>query len=134
MYTRRTAPSRRSSAHSTSSASPSSSPTSQRPRLLRSSVTEPSITPLSSNDVQASRLSHRSPHTAADLLHKMAYYQPGTYEAEAIKSEPMTIENRVACVENSTPEGSFNGCYFSFPSFENWESTQEESEKTDGNP
>jgi hypothetical protein len=39
----------------------------------------------------------------------MAYYQHGTYDTEAIKSEPINIESRAACEEITTPEGSFNG-------------------------
>ncbi|KFH46240.1 hypothetical protein ACRE_028690 [Hapsidospora chrysogenum ATCC 11550] len=122
-----TSPSRRGSNTSTSSR--------QRPRLLRSSATQASVT--ASNEIQAALVSPNSPHTAAALLSKVAYF-PHTCDLGAPMaeppshrvSEPIAIQHenqeRSISTEMSTPDDSVSGSYISFPNFDEWESPKEE--------
>ena len=58
-----------------------------RPRLLRSSATQASVT--ASNEIQASLVSPNSPHTATDLLNKVAYMPPSSCDlGQPMASEP----------------------------------------------
>ena len=66
-------------AHRRDSSSSSSSNTNSnrtRPRLLRSSATEPSIT--ASNAISGSFAGPGSPHRATDLLNRVAVYSPSS--------------------------------------------------------
>ncbi|VUC21869.1 unnamed protein product [Clonostachys rosea] len=116
---------------------PHSSNRQQRPRLLRSTATEPSIT--ASNSFQASLVSPSSPQRATDLLN--AIYPSSTpcgMSSESIvhHSQPVTIIDRDNRGETDSAEMSrlssslsLSDCYFSFPSFDNWESPKAEGEK-----
>lgn len=118
--------------------STTSSPRSQRPRLLRSSATTPAVT-ASSSEIQASLVAPNSPHTAADLLNKMAYVPASYYlpqTAREQRSEPVNIERERSSSAEEYPgytlgDSVEDGCYFSFPNFDNWESQEgkQESEK-----
>lgn len=119
-------------------ASAGSSPRSQRPRLLRSSATTPAIT-ASSSEIQASLVSPNSPHTAADLLNKMAYVPSSYYLGQTVQQQqerseatcqPIDFEReRSGSTESYTPGNSVDeGSYFSFPNFDNWESSEEKHE------
>ncbi|KAK7220123.1 hypothetical protein V2G26_008126 [Clonostachys chloroleuca] len=111
----------------------------QRPRLLRSTATEPSIT--ASNSFQASLVSPSSPQRASDLLSKVAIYPSSTpcgmgSESLVHHSQPVTIIDRDNRGETDSAEISrlsssisLSDCYFSFPSFDNWESPKAEGEK-----
>lgn len=91
----------------------------QRPRLLRSSATQPSVT--ASNEMKASLVSPNSPHSAADLLNKVAYIPPSCDLGQPLASEPTShrvsdpfeIErenrHRSSSTELSTPDNSVSG-------------------------
>ena len=90
----------------------------QRPILLRSSATQPSVT--ASDEIQASLVSPRTARRAADLLSKVADYS-GPYETADVgspshshqASEAIMIQsNRVPSSTTttlSTPTSSLNG-------------------------
>ena len=120
----------------------------QRPRLLRSSATEPSITV--SNATGTSFAGPESPHRATDLLSRVAVYSPSpepasTPAAIPRHSGPMSIcrdhrehspssspgsqsvamsdsPSGMICrfITNSPQTDNIKGYYFSFPSFEEW--------------
>ncbi|KAH7189194.1 uncharacterized protein B0J16DRAFT_383061 [Fusarium flagelliforme] len=103
----------------------------QRPRLLRSSATEPSITV--SNATGNSFAGPESPHRATDLLNRVAVYSPSpepasTPAAIPRHSGPMSIcrDHREHSPSSSPGSQSVvmsdspSGYYFSFPSFEEW--------------
>ncbi|CAG1983578.1 unnamed protein product [Fusarium graminearum] len=120
-----------------------------RPRLLRSSATEPSITV--SNATGNSFAGPESPHRATDLLNRVAVYSPSPEQASTPAAiprhnRPMSIcrdhhehspsssPGSQSAVMSDSPSGmlprlltsgitqtNFNqGYYFSFPSFEEW--------------
>jgi hypothetical protein len=119
---------------SSSSSSTSSSPrsTSQRPRLLRSSATTPAIT-ASSSEIQGSVISPNSPHTAAEMLNRMApsYYMSSHHQHHHHQQryhQAVDIERqRSVSAESfaSTPGNSLDDGYFSFPEFDVWEREEE---------
>lgn len=88
----------------------------------------------SSSEIQASLVSPNSPHSAADLLNKMAYvpssYYLGQTSQDEQTSEPVSIEReRSGSAESYSPENSVeDGSYFSFPNFDNWESPEGKQE------
>ncbi|KAF7562584.1 hypothetical protein G7046_g1548 [Stylonectria norvegica] len=67
----------------------------QRPRLLRSSATEPSIT--TSNAIRGSLACSSSPQKATDLLNRVAVYAPPSGELEH-SSAPMPVPRQVDAI------------------------------------
>ncbi|KAH7152546.1 hypothetical protein B0J13DRAFT_267382 [Dactylonectria estremocensis] len=102
----------------------------QRPRLLRSSATEPSIT--TSNAIRGPLASSSSPQKATDLLSRVAVYTPTHNHLEhssAPESIPRQVEAIVICRDSEASPRSCqdvvlvdspSGYYFSFPSFDDW--------------
>ncbi|CAM1508534.1 Fc.00g053820.m01.CDS01 [Cosmosporella sp. VM-42] len=104
----------------------------QRPRLLRSSATEPSIT--TSNAIRGPMGSSNSPQKATDILSRVAVYSPPPGDLErSTTPEPVSrrqVEAIAICREDheQSPTSSQDvvlvdspsGYYFSFPSFDNW--------------
>lgn len=120
----------------------------QRPRLLRSSATEPSITV--SNATGNSFAGPESPHRATDILNRVAVYSPSPEQASTPAAIPRHTGPMSICRDHrehspssspgsqsvamsDSPSGMiynfvFNqsqtninqGYYFSFPSFEEW--------------
>ncbi|KAH7251613.1 hypothetical protein BKA59DRAFT_472355 [Fusarium tricinctum] len=76
---------------SSSSSQSQNSTTRQRPRLLRSSATEPSIT--ASNAIRGSFAGPGSPHKATDLLNRVAVYSPSPEQATPVSrhAQPISI-------------------------------------------
>ncbi|KAF9777000.1 hypothetical protein IL306_004743 [Fusarium sp. DS 682] len=127
-------------AHRRDSSSSSSSHTNSnrtRPRLLRSSATEPSIT--ASNAISGSFAGPGSPHRATDLLNRVAVYSPSPEQASTTGSvsrhaEPISIcrDDREHSPSSSPGSQSVvmvdspSGYYFSFPSFEEWNRDKQE--------
>ncbi|CEI39618.1 hypothetical protein FSHL1_001555 [Fusarium sambucinum] len=102
-----------------------------RPRLLRSSATEPSITV--SNATGNSFAGPESPHRATDLLNRVAVYSPSPEQASTPAAIPRHAGPMSICRDHrehspsSSPgsqsavmSDSPSGYYFSFPSFEEW--------------
>ncbi|KAF7544976.1 hypothetical protein G7Z17_g9543 [Cylindrodendrum hubeiense] len=103
----------------------------QRPRLLRSSATEPSIT--ASNAIRGPLASSSSPQKATDLLSRVAVYSP-THNHLEHSSAPESISHQVDAIvicrgdSEASPTScqdvvlvdSPSGYYFSFPSFDDW--------------
>jgi hypothetical protein len=102
-----------------------------RPRLLRSSATEPSITV--SNATGNSFAGPESPHRATDLLNRVAVYSPSPEQASTPAAIPRHARPMSICRDHrehspsSSPgsqsavmSDSPSGYYFSFPSFEEW--------------
>lgn len=119
----------------------SHSMTRQRPRLLRSSATEPSIT--ASNAIRGHLSCSSSPQKATDLLSRVAVYSPPTSELER-PSTPDRVSQQVEAIaicrdsHEQSPTGSQDvvlvdspseGYYFSFPSFDNWNRDKQEPDK-----
>lgn len=129
----------------------------QRPRLLRSSATQPSIT--ASNAIRAPMCSSSSPQKATDLLSRVVVYSPppGHLEqASAPVPVPRQVEGMVICRDDheqssptsgqdivlvDSPSGASrcrrlrvrrvnaqSGYYFSFPSFDDWNQDKPEIE------
>ncbi|KAF4986210.1 hypothetical protein FGRMN_10946 [Fusarium graminum] len=139
---------------SSSSSQSQNSTTRQRPRLLRSSATEPSIT--ASNAIRGSFAGPGSPHRATDLLNRVAVYSPSpepsstscpvSRHAEPIsicrdarELSPSSSPGSQSSVMADSPSGMTHcytstllqtdinqGYYFSFPSFEEWNSDKPE--------
>ncbi|KAM0202614.1 hypothetical protein ACHAPA_011703 [Fusarium lateritium] len=120
---------------SSSSSQSQNSTTRQRPRLLRSSATEPSIT--ASNAIRGSFAGPGSPHKATDLLNRVAVYSPSPEQATTPvprHAEPISICRDAREHSPSSSPGSQSsvmvdspsGYYFSFPSFEEWNSDKQE--------
>ncbi|KAI9896255.1 hypothetical protein N3K66_008427 [Trichothecium roseum] len=124
----------------------------QRPKLLRSNATEPSV---SSSDTARASLT-TSPHRAAELLNKVVYI-PSAYDggehhhhhhhhhaAAAAAAAPEKLCRRTTerymmdrrdssssqpATAGATMMGdSYSGSYFSFPSFDVWEQPKEAEE------
>ncbi|RGP71642.1 heterogeneous nuclear ribonucleo g [Fusarium longipes] len=119
-----------------------------RPRLLRSSATEPSITV--SNATGNSFAGPESPHRATDLLNRVAVYSPSPEQASTPAAIPRHTGPMSICrdhredspssspgsqsavmadspsgmphsiISASTQTNINKGYYFSFPSFEEW--------------
>ncbi|KAF4454011.1 heterogeneous nuclear ribonucleoprotein g [Fusarium austroafricanum] len=144
-------------AHRRDSSSSSSSHTNSnrtRPRLLRSSATEPSIT--ASNAIRGSFAGPGSPQRATDLLNRVAVYSPSPEQAStpgpvSRHTEPISIcrdhrehspssspgSQSVVMVDSPSGMTHINalipantdinqGYYFSFPSFEEWNRDKQE--------
>ncbi|PNY24487.1 Uncharacterized protein TCAP_05571, partial [Tolypocladium capitatum] len=116
----------------------STTPSTSRPRpiLLRSSVTEPSIT--APNAIRGSLASPVSPEKAADILSKPWVGHVATPELlqHQIVAMIASRENRRAPpssshVVDAMLETSPSDCYFSFPNFENWGDVSEPCESKD---
>lgn len=118
-------------AHRRDSSSSSHNTSRQRPRLLRSSATEPSIT--TSNAIRGSLAGPGSPQKATDLLSRVVVYAPPPEQSSAPEPIPHRAEAIVICRDDrdQSPTGSPgsqdvvlvdspSGYYFSFPSFEEW--------------
>ncbi|KAF4974006.1 hypothetical protein FZEAL_9050 [Fusarium zealandicum] len=118
-------------AHRRDSSSSSHNTSRQRPRLLRSSATEPSIN--TSNAIRGSLAGPGSPHKATDLLSRVAVYSPPPEHVSA----PGQLHHQAGAIvicrndREQSPSGSPasqnvvlvdspSGFYFSFPSFEEW--------------
>ncbi|KAJ4250656.1 hypothetical protein NW762_011915 [Fusarium torreyae] len=142
-------------AHRRDSSSSSHSNTNrQRPRLLRSSATEPSIT--ASNAIRGSFAGPGSPQRATDLLNRVAVYSPPPEQASTPGPIPRHAEPIAICRDDrehspssspgsqsvvlvDSPSGmvrksvsttsrtnTSKGYYFSFPSFEEWNRDKQE--------
>ncbi|KAM0345102.1 hypothetical protein ACHAPU_006737 [Fusarium lateritium] len=120
---------------SSSSSQSQNSTTRQRPRLLRSSATEPSIT--ASNAISGSFAGLGSPHRATDLLNRVAVYSPSPEPSSTSvprHAQPISICRDAREDSPSSSPGSQSsvmvdspsGYYFSFPSFEEWNSDKPE--------
>ncbi|KAJ4328471.1 hypothetical protein N0V84_001155 [Fusarium piperis] len=118
-------------AHRRDSSSSSHNTSRQRPRLLRSSATEPSIT--ASNAIRGSLAGPGSPQKATDLLSRVVVYAPPPEQSSAPEPIPHRTEAIAICRDDRdhSPTGSPgsqdvvlvdspSGYYFSFPSFEEW--------------
>ncbi|EWY99639.1 hypothetical protein FOYG_03621 [Fusarium oxysporum NRRL 32931] len=131
-------------AHRRDSSSSSSSNTNSnrtRPRLLRSSATEPSIT--ASNAIRGSFAGPGSPQRATDLLNRVAVYSPSpeasTPGPVSRHAEPISIcrDDREHSPSSSPGTQSVvmvdspSGYYFSFPSFEEWNRDNQEDMNKD---
>ncbi|KAH7318793.1 hypothetical protein B0I35DRAFT_253118 [Stachybotrys elegans] len=117
--------------------------TRQRPILLRSSATEPSIN--TSNAIRGSCVSPGSPKRATDILSKvavcsvsaveMATASPNGMLGSAMESILMMPTDDDGAHANRTVSGCNNpssdptGCYFSFPSFDVWDRSKQNDEK-----
>ncbi|KAK7417323.1 hypothetical protein QQZ08_011666 [Neonectria magnoliae] len=113
----------------------------QRPRLLRSSATEPSIT--ASNAIRGPMASSSSPQKATDLLTRVAVYSPSSPTHLEHSSAPEPISHQVDAIvicrgdSESSPTScqdvvlvdSPSGYYFSFPSFDDWHRDKQDLEK-----
>ncbi|KAK3945022.1 hypothetical protein QBC46DRAFT_131931 [Diplogelasinospora grovesii] len=118
----------------------------RRPRLLRSSVTEPSIT--TSNASRNSLACSGSSRRATDLLSRVAFISGSPPESVIRSSSPMSA-GRTPMYDSMGRQGelssspvsqsgsfddlqsspSYSGRYFSFPSFDQYEAGQREDEK-----
>ncbi|POR33425.1 Uncharacterized protein TPAR_06326 [Tolypocladium paradoxum] len=115
-----------------------------RPRLLRSSVTEPSIT--AQNAIRGSLASPVSPEKAADILSK-PWVCPGASVDIGHVATPELLQHQIVAmiasrenrrapsssshVVDAMLETSQSDCYFSFPNFENWGGGSEPCESKD---
>ncbi|KAF5022544.1 hypothetical protein F66182_5377 [Fusarium sp. NRRL 66182] len=134
---------------SSSSSSSLNNTNRQRPRLLRSSATEPSIT--ASNAIRGSFAGPGSPQKATDLLSRVAVYSPSLEQSTSRHAHPIAIcrddrehspssspgSQDVVLVDSPSgmPSNSVStksqtdtkqGYYFSFPSFEEWNRDNQE--------
>lgn len=115
-----------------------------RPRLLRSSATEPSIT--TSNAIRGSLAGPGSPQKATDLLNRVAIYSPTSPPPEHVETGPIPHHHQVEAISicrderDTSPAGSPSsqhavmvdspGYYFSFPRFDHWiQDKQEDIDK-----
>lgn len=112
-----------------------------RPRLLRSTATEPSIT--ASNAIRGPLASSNSPQKATDLLNRVAIYSPPTTHLEHNTTpEPIShqIEPIMICGGGRSEASSTScqdvvlvdspsGYYFSFPSFDDWSREKQHLDK-----
>ncbi|KAL6360152.1 hypothetical protein LRP88_05854 [Fusarium phalaenopsidis] len=93
-------------AHRRDSSSSSHNTSRQRPRLLRSSATEPSIT--TSNAIRGSLAGPGSPQKATDLLSRVVVYAPPPEQSSAPEPIPHRAEAIVICRDDrdQSPTGS----------------------------
>ncbi|KAJ0117655.1 hypothetical protein N8I77_009159 [Diaporthe amygdali] len=111
----------------------SRSSVSRRPRLLRSSATEPSITPST-----ASRNALATPGTsrrATDLLNQVAISTSPPNSSSPLSQSPTMydsparIANDHVDLDGFRPHLADSGRYFSFPSFDTWQPDHPEEER-----
>ncbi|KAK1760738.1 hypothetical protein QBC47DRAFT_13431 [Echria macrotheca] len=120
----------------------------RRPRLLRASATEPSIT--TSNASRNSLASSQSSRRATDLLSRVAFISGSPPDSAIRPSSPISArtsmfdsvdrQSELSSSPLSQPSGfdelhhhhhSYSGRYFSFPSFDMYEADHEEESKED---
>ncbi|KAI9158824.1 hypothetical protein HJFPF1_06822 [Paramyrothecium foliicola] len=115
----------------------------QRPKLLRSSATEPSIT--GPNAVRGSLVIPTSPNSAAEILSKMAIYSLASTESDDYQvarhmighqqETTMTPQDTTGQVDGAHKEDSLldinSDRYYSFPSFEGWDVGQRNLGRSD---
>jgi hypothetical protein len=115
--------------------------TRQRPQLLRSSATEPSIT--APNTIKGSLVFSSSPKRVADILSKMNVYSLTPSDSDL--PTPSSLHGRpsdtVDAIEDERAHEAHvrqenNGlmdlnsaCYYSFPSIEVWDATKQNTDK-----
>lgn len=81
----------------------------QRPRLLRSSATEPSIT--TSNAIRGTLSNSSSPQKATDILSRVAIYSPpSTHIEHSSAPEPISHPVEAIVICNSSTESSPTSC------------------------
>ncbi|KAI3400177.1 hypothetical protein diail_4062 [Diaporthe ilicicola] len=106
---------------------------SRRPRLLRSSATEPSITPST-----ASRNALATPGTsrrATDLLNQVAVSTSPPNSSSPLSQSPTMYDSPDRIVRDHVDMDGFrphladSGRYFSFPSFDTWQPDHPEEER-----
>ncbi|KAF4987924.1 hypothetical protein FDECE_15245 [Fusarium decemcellulare] len=118
-------------AHRRDSSSSSHNTSRQRPRLLRSSATEPSIT--ASNAIRGSLAGPGSPQKATDLLNRVVVYSPPPEQSSAPEPIPHhQAQSMVICRDHrehspsgspgsqdvvlvDSPSGMSTGSYFNHP-------------------
>ncbi|EAQ86549.1 predicted protein [Chaetomium globosum CBS 148.51] len=117
----------------------------RRPRLLRATATEPSIT---TSNASPNALATQSGRRATELLSRVAFVSGSPPEtvlrSPAIMSTPSSMyENMdrhgsLSSSPDSSPDAfdelhphPFSGRYFSFPSFDLYEANQQDDEKSE---
>ncbi|KAK4453603.1 hypothetical protein QBC34DRAFT_188733 [Podospora aff. communis PSN243] len=117
---------------------------SRRPRLLRASATEPSIT--TSNACRNALASSQSSRRATELLSRVAFVSGSPPDSVIRSSSPMSArasmydsvdrQSELSSSPVSHPDGfdelrhhSYSGRYFSFPSFDIYEADQQDEHK-----
>ncbi|KAK4110709.1 hypothetical protein N656DRAFT_799837 [Canariomyces notabilis] len=117
---------------------------SRRPRLMRASATEPSIT---TSNVSRDALATQSDRRATELLSRMAFVS-GSPPSESVLRSSSLLSSRSSMFDSVDRQGElssspvsqtdafddlhshpFSGRYFSFPSFDMYEANQQEGEK-----
>ncbi|KAK3373966.1 hypothetical protein B0T24DRAFT_679346 [Lasiosphaeria ovina] len=116
----------------------------RRPRLLRASATEPSIT--TSNASRNALANSQSSHRASELLSRVAFISGSPPDsiirstsplaARAAMFESMDRQGELSSSPVSSPGGfddlhthPYSGRYFSFPSFDMYEAGQQDDDK-----
>ncbi|KAK2047679.1 hypothetical protein LZ31DRAFT_115603 [Colletotrichum somersetense] len=111
----------------------------RRPRLLRASATEPTIT-TTSNASRGDISSPQSSQRATELLNRVAIYSghPPEYSPTSdvvppmtsLSTEDMTVPT-ASRVQGHREHHPYSNGYFSFPNFDAWDGEQRSDEKDD---
>ncbi|KXX81734.1 hypothetical protein MMYC01_200707 [Madurella mycetomatis] len=116
---------------------------SRRPRLMRASATEPSIT---TSNVSRDALATQSGRRATELLSRVAFVSSSPPDSvlrstsllssRSSMYDSVDRQGELSSSPGSSPDGfdelhphQFSGRYFSFPSFDMYEASQQDGEK-----
>ncbi|KAF6840790.1 hypothetical protein CMUS01_03766 [Colletotrichum musicola] len=109
----------------------------RRPRLLRASATEPSIT-TTSNASRGAMTSPQSTQRATELLNRVAVYSGSAPECSPTSSSAPPMAS-LSAEDVTTPKANlaqghreyhpYSNGYFSFPNFDAWDGERHREEK-----